>query len=103
MISINIKPVYERNGIEYPFECTFEKYWFCSEYRFSVDVLRNHFGDELSFEYDHGIFKIQLDDIRDLHILRNIYDDTNQYPLREELYDNGTHVKFEIISYSFDD
>ena len=103
MISINIKPVYELNGIEYPYECSLEKYWFCSEYRLSVDILRRHFSDDLEFEYNNGIFTIHLYSINDLHILRNINVDTNQYPLREEIYNNGTHVKFEIISYSFDD
>ena len=104
MLTINIKPFYERDGVKYDYKCLSVKtYWFCAEYRLSVDVLRRNFSDELEFDYDDGMFTVHLDDINDLHILQSIDEDTNQYPLREEINNNGTHLKFEIISYSFDD
>ena len=100
MISITIKPFYVKDNIRYQYECYSQ---YNTEYRLSLDTLRANFGDDLDFEYEDGIFTIQVDDIGDLHTLRAINSNTHQYPLRYEIYNNGTHIKFEVLRYSFDD
>jgi hypothetical protein len=100
MISITIKPFYVKDNIKYEYKCYSQ---YNTEYRLSLDTLRSTFGDDLGFEYEDGIFKIHVDDIGDVHTLRAINNNTNQYPLRAEIYNNGTHIQFEVLSYSFDD
>ena len=111
-MSITIKPIFIKNNIEYPFRGQNEERGFAGrnhEYRFIVNTLRHHFGDNLDFVEKDGVFIIPFpqngDDGVMVHaeqgkiILQSIREKSNEY-FEGDAELESAQLKFEIMEYA---
>ena len=90
-MNITAKPVFIKNNIEFPYST--------DEYSFAIDILKKYLGENLKFTYKNKIFTIQVEDVKDLHTLQNIYHHSGKCFLYDKLlYLDGAYLKFEVLS-----
>jgi len=115
-MSITIKPIFIKDNIEFPFRGQNEERGFAGrnhEYRFIVNTLRHHFGDNLDFVEKDGVFIIPFPQNGDdddggvdmVHaeqgriILQSIREKSNEY-FEGDAELESAQLKFEIMNYA---
>ena len=105
--NIQIKPIFVKDGKEYPFEGLTDKERVKTtkqpsniEFRFIIKTLRKYFGDDVEFRETKINNLIELTFLTDdeMKILRNINEDTEEIPVK---FGRST-LKFEIGSHTYD-
>lgn len=105
--NIQIKPIFVKDGKEYPFEGLTDKERAKTtkqpsniEFRFIIKTLRKYFGDDVEFRETKINNLIELTFLTDdeMKILRNISEDTEEIPVK---FGRST-LKFEIGTYTYD-
>jgi len=94
--NIFIQPIFVTDGIENSFEEGVKT----DEYRFIVRVLHDYFGLNLEFKaaLKNGNFELAFLSYEQMKILRGIYEDTLEYPIKY----GRSYLKFEIGAYCYD-
>ena len=96
-MSMRIKPIFNKDGNDYAFQG-------CqpglpkganTDFRYIVNTLRDHLGDDLDFTEENGTFIIPYA-VEDLSIVRKIYSDTHEFPIKI----GRSHLWFEILEIS---
>lgn len=68
------------------------------EFRFIVNTLRHYFGDHLDFDVNENQFKILKLSNDQMNILREISEDTCEFPVKY----GRAKLRFEIVTYRYD-
>ena len=96
-MSLILKPVFVKDDKEYAFEGLNEDQRINRganmEFRFIVNTLRAHLGDDLDFKVEHGLFSIPYNEA-DKQTVLNIYQNTNEFPVAHA----ESHLKFVVIA-----
>jgi hypothetical protein len=106
---INVKPIFVKDGVEYPFEGLSEDEGGDGssvyrgapvEYKFIVNTLRFVFGDAIDFKagYNNGTLVIARLSNAQLKILKDIREDTCDVPVKY----GQSQLRFEIGSHYYD-
>jgi hypothetical protein len=105
--NIQIKPIFVKDGKEYPFEGLTDKERSKTtkqptniEFRFIIKTLRKNFGDDVEFRETKINNLIELTFLTDdeMKTLRNISEDTEEIPIKY----GRSILKFEIGTYTYD-
>jgi len=105
--NIQIKPIFQNDGKEYPFEGLTDKEREKvtnrpknTEFRFIIKTLRKYFGDDVEFRETSmkGYMELTFLTDNEMKILRNISEDTEDLPIK---YGRST-LKFQIGTYTYD-
>lgn len=93
-MNIKIKPVFKVEGYDYAFDPPQRlPKGSNAEYRYIIDVLRSHLGDDLDCVEEYGIFLLPQITAEDLDIVTNIYEDTEYNPIKY----GRCYLWFEIV------
>jgi hypothetical protein len=94
-MSVTIQPIFVKDNNEYSFKGCIPGLPKRSnmDFRFIVDTLREHFGDDLDFTEKDGMFIIPFD-VQIIEEIKNIYQKSSDYLINME----ESHLKFKIIS-----
>jgi len=96
-MSVTIQPIFvmKDSGNEHQFEGCIEGLpkGHNMDFRFIVDTLRNHFGDDLDFTEEKGTFIMPFD-AQVVEEIKSIYQESNDFPVSRK----KSWLKFNIIS-----
>ena len=96
-MTMRIKPIFKANGCDYAFDPILPGLPKGSntEFRFIIDTLRVHLGDDLYFTEENGIFTL-LYTADDLDIVKKINADSEYCPVKY----GQCYLRFEILEIS---
>ena len=97
---IQIQPVFVRDGVNYPYTGLKATRESTIEYKFIIDTLRSHFGDDLDLKegFIKSTFEIAFLSDAQMKELRAISEDTGASPIQY----GQSHLRFDIGSYVSD-
>jgi hypothetical protein len=97
---INIKPFFVKDYNKYLFGGLKATRDSTNEYKFILDTLRCHLGDDLELKegFHIGSFEIGFLSNEQMNLLRYIVEDTGAYPIKY----GRSQLKFEIGTYLYD-
>lgn len=82
-MTMRIKPIFKKDGNDYAFDPLQPGLPKGSntEFKYIIDTLREHLGDDLCFTEENGTFIIPYT-AEDLEIVKKIYNDTDYCPIK---------------------
>ena len=91
---INIRPIFVKEHIEYPFGGLKANRESTLKYKFIIDTLRSHLGDDLEIKegFNTGTFEIGFLSYTQMELLKSIYETTGAFLINYGL----SQLKFEI-------
>lgn len=105
--NIQIKPIFVKDGKEYPFEgLTVKEREKNSnkpsniEFRFIIKILRKYFGDDIEFRETNskGVIELIFLTNDEMLLLRTIREDTGEHLIKY----GRSHLTFDVGSYQYD-